>query len=89
MDDATRIFRMNVYAAMRANKLTEEKIGTLGTTRDSIAARAISAGFTADTMVAAWQGAVDAAAALRAAQAVEITLPPVVTEQIEATTDSE
>ena len=88
MDDATRIFRTNVYAAMKAHKLTEGKIGTLGTTRDSIAARAITAGFTEESMDAAWQGAMDAADALRKAQAVEIALPEAVADAVAEAADA-
>jgi len=77
MDDATRDYRKNVYAAMITAKVTEEKIGKLGTTRASVTARAISAGFTQEQLDDQWTAALNVAETLKAAKGIKLVLPEI------------
>lgn len=75
MDDTTRNYRVAVYNNLIANKLTEQKIGTLGTTRESITAAGITAGFTAEQLAPLWVASVAIAETLKAARGLRIELP--------------
>lgn len=75
MSIATREYRRAVYAALRENKLTEQKIGALGNTRESVTAAALALGVPEAQLDAVWAGAEDMEAAAKRARAIKITLP--------------
>lgn len=74
MDAEVRFYRENIYAALREHGLTEAKIGTLGTSYESVSDCGLRCGISQDSLDEIWKASKAAAELLKASRAIKIKL---------------
>lgn len=74
LGDAVREYRKAIYDHLKKNKLTEQKIGKLGNTRESVTAKALEHGVAQERLDAQWAAAEAIEAAMKAARAVKLSV---------------
>jgi hypothetical protein len=74
MDPEVRFFRDSVYAALKEHGLSEAKIGTLGTTKESVHNAGQKAGIHVDSLHELWVASEDTAELLKASRKIKVKI---------------